>query len=51
MVNVATHAFEISVYDSELMKVLRHAERHFDKLWVVKAHKYRVPRKVYGGTH
>ena len=46
--NVATHTFEISVCDSELMKV-RHAERHFGKLWVVKAHKYRVRGKCTVG--
>ena len=32
------------------MKVC-YAKRHFGKLWVVKARKYKTPRKVYGGTH
>ena len=39
VVNVATHAFEVSMCDPELMKV-RYAKRRFGKLRVVEAHKY-----------
>lgn len=48
--SVATHAFEVSMRDPELMKV-RYAKRHIGKLRVVKAHKYKKSREVYCGTH
>jgi len=47
---VATHAFEISMCNPELMEV-RYAKHHLGKLWVDNAHRYKTSWAVYDGTH